>query len=309
MSLETARTLRVLSYNIWLRPPPFLDGQGSRARALPQQLNGHDVVVLCEAFWRSLSLELFTALAGAYPHQSHPTPPQDATDGSDPGEVRLWGGGVAILSRWPIEARARRSFSGVIGHPDSHANKGVLYTRINKHGQRYHVFGAHTQSSPEGYVRAALRAVGQDAGARFLAYRDAQFDRMRAFIEEQAISPRDPVVIAGDLNTDRLHEPGAHEGMLRRLDAVEGPQVEGPSATFDPTQNPLATGARPLWIDYVLWSRQHLQPEESRVRVLPLRLERGWRRHPLGRTHHDLSDHYAVAAELIFPAPAGARAT
>jgi endonuclease/exonuclease/phosphatase family metal-dependent hydrolase len=309
VSVETARTLRVLSYNIWLRPPPFLDGQSSRARALPQQLNGHDVVVLCEAFRRSLSLKLFTDLAQAYPYQSHPTPPRDATDGSGTDGVRLWGGGVAILSRWPIEARARRSFSGVIGHPDSHANKGVLYARINKQGQRYHIFGTHTQSSPEGYVRAALRAVGQDAGARFQAYRDAQFDRMRAFIEEQEISRRDPVVIAGDLNTDRLHEPAAYEGMLQRLVAAEGPHEEGPSATFDPTRNPLATGERPQWIDYVLWSRQHLQPEESRVRVLPLRLERGWRRHPLGRTHHDLSDHYAVAAKLVFPAPAEELAT
>lgn len=299
--MET-RTLRVLTYNVWLRPPPFLDGQASRARALPQQLRGHDVLVLCEAFRRRLSLELFADLAGAYPHQSHPAPPRDATDRSDTDNgVRLWGGGVAILSRWPIEATARRSFSGIIGHPDRHANKGVLYARINKQGQRYHIFGSHTQAPPEGYVRAAHRALGRDAEARFLAFREAQFDRMRAFIEEQAISRQEPVVIAGDLNTDRLNAPAEYEGMLRRLAAAEGQHTAGPAATFDPQHNPLATGQRPMWLDYVLWSRRHLQPAGSQIRVLPLREEQGWRRHPLGRRHHDLSDHYAVAAELVFP--------
>lgn len=302
MSTGSAHEIDLLVSNIWLRPPPLIDGQTQRAARLAECLRGeYDAIVLCEAFDEQLGPQLFLSLLEEYPFQTGAIDPDDGFEGPD-GIRKLWNGGVAILSRWPLSRMASRSFGGLLGHPDSHANKGVLYARIDKLGRSYNIFGTHTQAAPELWVRLAYRLAGRDAEQRYLELRQAQFDVIRDFVAQQQIPDSEPVVIAGDLNVDRLGDRHQFEMMLERLDARFPDQTDGHPCTIDPLNNPLASGGRTRWLDYLLWSRSYLQPESTKIEARPLRGSTPWRRYPFGRRYYDLSDHFAVRGRFTFPA-------
>lgn len=289
----------LLTYNIWVRPWFLFDGRAQRLRWLERCLRGYDVVVLNEAFAVSLCQRLLDGLRDEYPHQSgilgSPSLPRPLGRG-----LKLWNGGVVILSRWPMERVDSRSFRKCLGPVDNGSDKGVVYARINKAGQRYHVLGTHTQAEPESYVRWGYKVLGRDVDAAFLSYRLANFEVIRTFVEELRIPADEPVIIAGDMNTDRLGAPAAFEQMLTCLNAGFPEEQRGHHATIDPIANPLATGTRAEWLDYVLWSRSHLQPSRSLIEARVLQADQTWRRHPLDCAQRDLSDHYAVFARLEF---------
>jgi len=289
----------LLALNIWVRPWFLQDGRAARVDRLSGPLRGYDVVVLNEAFQQRICRRLYDALSDEYPHQtpvlgrlSLPRPWGPA--------LKLWNGGVVILSRWPIERTDSRSFRECLGPIDLWSDKGVLYACINKQGQRYHVFGTHAQATPESYIRQANRMMGRDADQDLDAHRLANYDVIRGFIEDSAIPTDEPVLIAGDLNCDRLTTPHQFEHALGLLNAGFPEELSGPPCTLDPVANSLATSPHPEWLDYVLWSRSHLEPRRSRIDVRPMRSGTSWRRHPFGRAHHDLSDHYAVLGRFEF---------
>lgn len=289
--------LDVLTYNVWLRPSYFIDGQRARVRELARYLQGHDVLVLCETFAKNSSRYLFDTLRQYYPHQTGVlgAPRLFAGEG-----VRMGNGGVTILSRWPIVARDERSFGRLLKGPDAYADKGVLYACINKGGQVYHLFGSHTQAPPEPAFRAAYKLARRDADRAYRELRLEQFAVIGRFVRELRIPANEPVVIAGDLNTDKLGAPQEFEQMLERLDAAFPQRVSGRPGTWEPAANPLSTGQLE-WLDYVLWSRSHLQPESSQLEVRAIRSQNSWRRLPGGREYNDLSDHHAVRAVFVFP--------
>ncbi len=292
--------LDVLTYNIWVRSWFLFDGRAQRLRWLQHHLRGYDVVVLNEAFATSLCRRLFDGLADEYPYQTEvlggPSLPRPLGRG-----LKLWNGGVVILSRWPVERVQTRSFIHRLGPVDNGSDKGVVYARIDKSGQPYHIFGAHTQASPETFVRWAYQALGRDVDAVFRSYRLANFDVIRTLVEDLRIPAHEPVIIAGDMNTDRLGAPESFEQMLTYLNVGFPRDQGGHHATIDPAANPLATGKHAEWLDYVLWSRSHLQPSQSRIEARVMLADQPYRRHPLDRAQRDLSDHYAVFAHLEFP--------
>ncbi len=287
--------LTVLAYNVWLRPGYFLDGQAARAKLLPRELLRHDVLVLSETFAASSRL-LFEALAPHYPYQSGVLGKPRLTD----GPMRVGNGGVTILSRWPVVARDERHFHGCLRGPDAYADKGVLYACIRKLGRRYHLFGSHTQAPPESPFRVVYRWVRRDADAIYRDLRLQQFAMIGRFIKQVAPPADEPVVIAGDLNTDMLGAPDEYAQMLELLDAKLPEERWGRPATWEPGENPLC-GGRDEWLDYVLWSRSHLQPRAAELEVRAIRSPFHWRRLPGGRRYHDLSDHHAVWARLEYP--------
>jgi endonuclease/exonuclease/phosphatase family metal-dependent hydrolase len=286
--------LDVLAYNVWLRPGVF-DGQWPRARHLADALTGHDVLVLSEVFRRSVTEFLLTKLAEHYPYQTRIV-------GDDPAHGPLQiNGGVIIVSRYPIVSEDHQTFGDLSRGPDAWSAKGVAYACIDKLGQRYHVFGSHTQSDPEPLYRAAYSFVGRDAQIQYRRLRAAQFDRIKKMIESKRIPDCEPVIVAGDLNTDRLGCPDEFAEMLDRID-VSFPRVaEDATSTFTPTQNPLCGEGRDQWLDYVLWSRSHLAPERCLLEVVQPKAKDGWQRHPWGQRYEDLSDHYAVRCRMTFP--------
>jgi hypothetical protein len=292
--------INVLALNIWLRPLPFIDGQRQRLRLFEPYLRGVDVLILYQAYAKTLIHQLFVKLQDEYSFQTLVLDPP-STSSDTRVHLHLWNGGVVIFSRWPIETIDSCSFRGMIGHPDLYANKGALYAAINKEGQRYHLFGTHTQAEPLHYVDLTYRLFGRSAHTQFLEYRLAQFNAIRRFIERQHISSNEPVILAGNFNTDRLHQPRQFDMMLERLNACTTAASSEELCTRDPLNNPLARGSQSQWLDNILWSRVHLQPQSCHLSVCPLFSEESWRRHRFGRRYHHLSGHYALRGHLCFP--------
>ena len=141
---------------------------------------------------------------------------------------------------------------------------------------------------------------GKNPNAAFVAHRLSNFEIVRRFVDEIAVPRDEPVLIVGDMNTCRTTETDHYAQMLAILDARAPDAATGHSATFCPTTNAFASGGGAKWLDHVLWSRSHLQPVDSRMRVRLLRSPRGWRSHRLGRRLFDLSDHYALWGRFTF---------
>jgi len=262
--------LGVLAYNLYMRPQHlFHNGQGIRSRLLPKHLTDphHDVLVLCELFDDSVRKDVVEALSEHFPHRTRVV-------GEDRGLEQ--DGGVVILSRHPIDREEQRTFDRVFEGSDGMADKGVMYARVCKDGRHHHVFGTHT-----------------DAGGEGAEARRAQFQLIRDFIDELEIPKDDFVVVAGDLNVDRIGRVEEHERMLRILRA-NMPESIGHESTYDPETNDLCSGSRSQYLDYALWSWAHKKPRRAVVEVRKLKSFQKWREYPWEPVMRDLSDHYPV---------------
>lgn len=272
-----ASTFNVLAYNIYMRPTSlFKNGQEIRARLLPAQLRGYDALIFSEAFDDDVRGRLLAGLRAEYPYAT-------SILGSDRAFEQ--DGGVIIVSRWPVVGQDQRLFRDVCAGSDCQADKGVLYAKIEKQGRPYHIFASHTQAWPTTEAQA-IRA--------------RQFGIIKAFIDSKQIPSVEPVLIAGDLNVDRLRYPGEFSQMLRILNA-EFPPTAGYGSTNDPSTNTLAEQGKPAeYLDYVLWSKAHKRPAEALNEVRILRSAEEWKEFGWEFAMWDLSDHYPVRGRFRF---------
>lgn len=146
----------------------------------------------------------------------------------------------------------------------------MAYVAVRKGDRRYHVFGTHAQSI-HGFDVARVRA--------------AQFGLMRGFVDAQAISIDEPVILAGDFNVDAFSPE--LDDMLARLRAVRPPTVGDGRFTWDAAGNVWVRGSS-HWFDYVLYAADHAVPVEAWNRVVPLR-----------EGELDVSDHFAVWGRVV----------
>jgi endonuclease/exonuclease/phosphatase family metal-dependent hydrolase len=262
-------TFDVLTYNV-LMLPVLPRGQDRRAPLIARRLAGYDAIVLQEAYSDRHRAALLAGLAAEYPHRTRIL-------GAD-----LWlrqDGGVIVLSRWPIARQRQLRFGDLCAGRDCLADKGALYARITKLGQSVNLFATHLQS---GQTQSAIR--------------ERQLELIKAMIDALAIGPDEPVLIAGDLNVDRLADArtGEFAAMTRILSAAHPAPPKGRAIepTFDPARNPLAGGSRRECLDYVLYSEAHLRPLAAFNAVRRLTAD--------GRP---LSDHFAVHGRFVFPLP------
>jgi endonuclease/exonuclease/phosphatase family metal-dependent hydrolase len=259
-------TLDVVTYNVFLLPV-LPQSQGLRAPLMADELKGFDVVLLQEAHSNRHRGMVLRDLADEYPHRSRVL-----------GRDR-WlkqDGGVVILSRWPIEAERQLLFGPLCEGRDCWADKGVLYARINKEGRRFHVFATHLQS-----------------GANALSTRERQMTAIRELLDELALPEDEPVLIGGDLNTDRFSDR-ATGTFTRMMGILRTAQPDPPPGgdyepTYDPARNQLSRGWRGRHIDYVLYATDHLRPLEASTSVRRIAGASG-----------PLSDHFAVRGRFVF---------
>ena len=264
----------VLAYNVWALLPGLVSKSVSeRLNLLKDKLNGYDAIVFSELFDNSRRSTFLNALKTEYPYQTN------VVDRS--GSIE--DGGVLIVSRYPIDTESQIAYSDCDAE-DCMSAKGVIYANINKGGNPYHVFGSHTQ---------AWNAEKNQAT------RLSQFQQMRNFIDSRNISSSEPVIIAGDLNVDKINFQQEYNTMLNVLSAEEAPRNGGYASSYNGNVNAWTDGA-PEDLDYVLYSTAHLQPTASESKVLTPRSI-----HADVFTKYDLSDHFAVAGNLTFDTPAG----
>jgi endonuclease/exonuclease/phosphatase family metal-dependent hydrolase len=293
----------VVQYNIMDRP--FWVGQeGQRERVcrIPQALAGGiaaqevvDVIVFNESFSGICAGGLKLTDLLAYYGWQHYLP-----------TVSAWwkpsNGGIFIASKWPIVTSQDMAYK-TCHLSDCLAAKGVQYARVEKvvegQAKRYHIFGTHMQA----WGRPEVAAV-----------RSAQARELARFVEQQEISPTEPVVLAGDLNT-RGPDTLQFQALIDILGVSMPPIVGERRATMD-VDNTLF-GRGPWWVDYVLPSNMHQQPIKAELEATALRTAQefamcaeAWLRpfyvgpyaSACSKTVYvrDLSDHYPVIGRFEY---------
>jgi len=269
--------MRVLTFNIWQLPLVSLIGPRRRRARLCASLIERvapDVVVLNEAFALSPAVGLVAELrrrgyvatcqVGRTGHWS-------GVSGRRGTVSRLVGGGVRVLSRFPIGHRYQHVYRSYRSWTsDAWCNKGVALVSLDAPGGRVWLAATHLQSDTFDTSRRT---------------RLAQLAELRGLVD-RVVPVGEPVLIAGDLNIcyDRVDgEAAAANQVLRGRIEPDG-AMHAP--TFDRSSNPLVRGRfyRDV-LDYVG------------------RLAGAWdiRTETLGyRPGEEISDHFPVLAE-VFP--------
>ncbi|MDX2390890.1 sphingomyelin phosphodiesterase [Streptomyces sp. DK15] len=287
-----APRLSVLSYNVFLMSKNLYPnwGQDRRASEIPKAsfYQGHDVVVLQEAFDNSASDALKANSAAKYPYQTpvvgRSKSGWDATGGAYSATTPE-DGGVTVLSKWPIVRKEQVVYKDACG-ADWWSNKGFAYVVLNVNGAKVHVVGTHAQSTDPG--------CGAGEAAQM---RSRQFKAIDAFLDAKNIPAAEQVIVAGDMNVDsRTPE---YASMLADADLAGADTRTGHTYSFDTALNSIAKYRYPTDpredLDYVLYRKGNARPAGWENNVVKEQ-SAPWTVSSWGTsyTYDNLSDHYPV---------------
>jgi endonuclease/exonuclease/phosphatase family metal-dependent hydrolase len=268
---QYSNELNVLTYNTWaLLPGIEAKNTSNRLNTIANYMKNYDVVIFQEVFDPILTARFRKNIAKEYPYLTE-----------IPWKFgKILTGGSFIASRWPIEAQDAVVYDACRAD-GCLAGKGINYAKIRKGSHAYHVFGTHTHAY---------------TGADDIAVRFAQLAQFKALIDSKNIPYEEPVILGGDFNVDKLHFPQEHADFLSLFDATE-PEAAGqyPHSYAGPV-NVYADDEYTEYLDYILYSNQHLAPYDSNNVLMTPR--------SISSEHWgswDLSDHYPVKAEFSFP--------
>ena len=261
-------TLRIVSWNIFMVPPAiFKSDQVNRARMVGEVLekSGADVIILQEAFMKKTRKLLEQKLSPLYPYNS------GKPQGGNLFKVNC---GVWILSRLPLEDVKFIKYKDCQGS-DCFGKKGAYLFTVTKNGHRAYLLGTHVQSGPAA------------------ATRQKQFAQLAA--ETAHVPDTEPLLILGDLNTD-LHQTAEHAAMLQTLQAEDGP-MDGQAYSYA-ADNDLAKrffGEPSSTLDYLL-----VRDKSKKISAVTRTILKFTSTAFGTYKFVDLSDHYALKAEVVF---------
>ena len=284
--LAYADDFRLLAYNVFMLPETLSSwNHDGRAQMIPQSevVKGHDAIMLQEVFDNGPATILLNGLKAEYPYQTpvlgRSRDGWNATLGSY-ANASPEDGGVAIVSRWPIEEQIQYVYDQGCG-ADYLANKGFVYARIDKNGADYHVIATHAQAE-------------DDTCADPAATRKTQFIEMQNFIAGHNIPADEVVFMGGDFNV--IKGSAEYPDMIETLQVSEPDAFAGFSTSWDPESNGIAAYNYPdlpsEYLDYILVSRNHAQPSHWHNQSLDV-TSTNWK---VGNYRfQELSDHYPIA--------------
>ncbi|MFB6990619.1 sphingomyelin phosphodiesterase [Streptomyces sp. NPDC056304] len=287
-------SLRVLTYNTFLMSQNLYPnwGQDHRAVEIPKAsfFQGHDVVVLQEAFDNSASDALARNASAQYPYQTpvvgRSRSGWDATGGAYSATTPE-DGGVTVLSKWPIVRKEQYIYKDACGS-DWWSNKGFVYAELNVDGARVHVVGTHAQSTDSGCK------AGEAAQMR-----SRQFKQIDAFLDAKNIPASEQVIVAGDMNVDSRSPEYA--SMLADAGLTGADARTGHAYSFDTQDNSIAADRYPddprEDLDHVLHRAGHAKPAGWTNEVIKEQ-SAPWTVSSWGTkyTYTNLSDHYPLIA-------------
>ena len=196
-----------------------------------------DAIIFTEAFIVERDFLYRLNVAGFKHHTAHwVTGDMNLIDGKQTN------GGCFIASKWPIHRSEYLDYSDyALGGPDAAVRKGVGYAKITKshggHSKTYHVAGTHMQASWNS-SNYGVRVAGITEWEK-LRMRGAQ--EASRFLRALPIPPNEPLIIGGDINSDKYARPDETKKLMKEMmDAVEPKAVPGsPLYSGDPFHNPL----------------------------------------------------------------------
>ena len=180
--------LRVLTYNVFLRPPPVGWGDRTvcRARHIGQTLAGEpiprDILVFNETFDGHALSKLADAISERFPYRILAYPKAQGLSTN---------GGLSLFSRFPVERWTAERFRHCSGNfNDCMATKGFLHAliRVSSH-LKVNVLATHLNS-------------GGDANAQ--QARREQLAQIRDFVNSSRLFDRWPTLLMGDLNVNGI---------------------------------------------------------------------------------------------------------
>ena len=227
-SFAQKNELKVLSWNVFLRPGILRDNQLERTKGIGVYLlhSDADVIILQEVFHKKSRVELIKVLKGIYPNHT------------SRGPLSFFGVslGVLIFSKLPLLEEHFGSFKSGTGS-DRLAKKGFVQTAINWYGESIGIFGTHLQAG------TSLRCMNT---------------RKEQIIEIANASKRldasSPILFGGDFN---LKSKGEMFGFLTKTLDIEELELESKikySANFS-DQDLFPHEGKSVWIDFILLRR------------------------------------------------------
>ncbi|MFB0631906.1 sphingomyelin phosphodiesterase [Streptomyces sp. AB3(2024)] len=288
----TTPRLSVLTYNTFLMSKNLYPnwGQDHRASEIPKAsfFQGHDVVVLQEAFDNGASDALKANASAQYPYQTpvvgRSKSGWDATGGSY-SSTTPEDGGVTVLSKWPIVRKEQVVYKDACG-ADWWSNKGFAYVVLDVNGTKVHVVGTHAQSTDPG--------CGAGEAAEMRA---RQFRAIDAFLDAKNIPAAEQVIVTGDMNVDSRSPEYA--SMLANADLADADSRTGHPYSFDTALNSIANYRYPTDpredLDYVLYRKGNARPANWNNNVVTEQ-SAPWTVSSWGTsyTYTNLSDHYPL---------------
>jgi endonuclease/exonuclease/phosphatase family metal-dependent hydrolase len=199
------KTIKVLTYNIFLRPPPVKnnenDWKDERLADFIKLLDCYDVICLQEMFGsfnsRKQELIKYANKSGLFFYVDSPSPSFFSKF--------LVDGGLLILSRFPIVESEFRPFRYSV-LSDSLAHKGVIYAKIRVGDTYLSIFNTHLQASYFGStqyhwdISIQTRTDHIDELCQFI--KEVVYDRNVESDEEKIEKNVGKVLLLGDFNVD-----------------------------------------------------------------------------------------------------------
>lgn len=264
--------LNILTWNLYMRPRiAFHDQQVKRAPEIVKQLidQDYDVIVFQEAFDNKARKRLWKGLKEKYPYQS-----------GTPKHKYFFkvSTGVFIVSKFPLKVIDDIYFSDC-GGSDCFAVKGAVLVSLVKNNHKVQLIGTHLQAAN------GKKKTGTEI-------RKTQYDEIKNKLSIPYAEAGVPQFFAGDLNTKK-HNKEAYEQLLKDMEMEDG-EITGENLfSSGGSQNDYRDADdKASVIDYVLCKKNGAKVKFVQRSVKIFRSD--W-----STEHKDLSDHYAVLANII----------
>ncbi|MFY9311531.1 MAG: sphingomyelin phosphodiesterase [Bacteroidia bacterium] len=271
-SEQEGTPLNILTWNLYMRPRiGFHDGQVKRAPEIAKQLidKDYDVIVFQEAFDNKARRILWKHLKEKYPYQS-----------GSPKHKYFFkvSTGVFIVSKHPLKVIDDIYFSDC-GGSDCFAVKGAVLVSLVKNNHKIQIVGTHLQAAN------GKKKTGTEI-------RKIQYDEIVNKLLKPYAEPGVPQFFAGDLNTKK-HNKEAYEQLLKDMEMEDGDITGENQYSSGGSQNDFRDADdKASVIDYVLCKKNGADVKFIQRSVKIFRSD--W-----SKEHKDLSDHYAVLANIL----------
>lgn len=261
-------SLKILSWNVFLRPAILKDGQLERVDSISAYLNRSDadVLVLQEVFHGKARKKLIANISNEYPYVTKA------------GPMSFWGisSGVLIASKDSIHLTKRISFRRGIGS-DKMAKKGGIAASISHNGKNYNIIGTHLQAG-KGKERESIRR------SQML-----RLKKLSASIKEMCNAP---VIYAGDFNMPFKSEN--FELLIDSLDVSCAKPESDIQATSNFADSDLyPSNGKPKWIDFIFTEKNKGLETSNCV------IEEPRARYRKDRKKERLSDHNPIISTVM----------
>lgn len=269
---DKVTAVNILSWNIYMRPRvAFHDGQVKRASEIVKELKdkNYDVIVFQEAFDNKARNIIWKGLKEKYPYQSGAPKHKYFFKVST---------GVFIISKLPLEMLDHIYYSEC-GGSDCFAVKGATLVNVTKNGKSFQIVGTHLQAA-SGKKKTATEI------------RKIQYDEINAKLLKPYKKQGVPQFLVGDLNTKKSNEE-AYNNLIKDLEMEDGEISGSKQYSSDGTTNDFKDAdTEPKLIDYVLCKK-------NGAKLLFIKRTIEIFKSDWSKEHKDLSDHYAVLAEIV----------